>query len=460
MDLNIENGKIFVGDDLIQAGLSVENGKIVVIGQEDSLPEAPETIDASNRVIIPGGIDVHTHVLDLNFFYREDFVTGTQAAASGGITTILEMPLGIEGKTALESFDDQLSAMKEKCLVDFGLIGAAGYNNIDSIQELAHRGVIGFKTFLMDPPDELAELKIISAKNDYFLTCILSEIAKTGLVSSVHAEDDSIVTNEIERLTSMGELDFRAHTESRPTIAEEEACKRAIVLANSTNTKLNLVHMSSKNAFGYIRDAKKRGWDVTCEITPHHLFLTWEGGEKIGSWAKVDPPLRSKDHLTAAWTALNDGTIDIIASDHSPYSHDEKDLGLKDNNLFECGSGCPGLETMLPLMLDAVNKKKTVLKTLVRAVSTNPAKRFGIYPRKGAIAVNADADLVIVNMQEEYVLKSENMFTKAKITVFDGRKVMGKVEKTLVRGNVVYDSGEFHVERGFGEFITPLKPTS
>jgi len=455
VDLNIVNAKIFLEDGLVEANLGIDQGKIVVIGKESTLPKASETINASGKIVIPGVIDVHTHILDLIFDYRETFVTGTRSAAAGGITTVLEMPLGIVGKSVLEVFNMQLEVMRKKCLVDFGIIGSAGYSSIDTISESAQKGAIAFKTFMINPSEEEAELKDLAAKDDYFLLKIFSKIAQTGLVSSVHAENNAIIANEIKRL-SVGKKDFKAHTESRPTIAEDEACIRAILLAHHANVKLNLVHMSSKNAFEFIRRAKQKGWDVTCEITPHHLFLTSEDGEKIGSWAKVDPPLRSRDHVIAAWQALNDGTIDMIASDHSPYSDDEKDVNQRNNNFFEVGSGTTGLETLLPLMIDAVNRKKTTLQRLVESTSTIPAKRFGIYPRKGTIALGADADLVIIDMQKEYTLKSENLFTKPKITVFDGRKLKGTIEKTLVRGNVVYESGKFHVEQGYGKFITPL----
>ena len=387
-------------NEIVEAGLSIDKGKIVAIAKDPSLLEAQDTINATNKLIIPGGIDVHTHILDLIFSYRETFVTGTQAAASGGITTVLEMPLGIEGRSVLDVFEMQLKNMNEKCLVDFGIIGSAGYTSIQSIPELASRGVIGFKTFMINPSEEEAELKDLAAKDDYYLIKIFSEIAKTGLVSSVHAENDAIIAHEINRLTSMGKKDFKAHTKSRPVISEDEACMRALLLAHHSKVKLNLVHMSSKNAFEFIRRAKQKGWDVTCEITPHHLFLASEDGEKIGSWGKVDPPLRSREHVLAAWQALNDGTIDMIASDHSPYSDEEKDVSLKDNNLFECGSGMTGVETILPLMLDAVNRKKTSLRRLVESTSTTPARRFGIYPRKGTIAIGSDADLVIVDMEK------------------------------------------------------------
>jgi len=455
VDLNIVNGKVFVVNELIETGLSIDKGKIVAIGKTSSLPIAEETINAENRIILPGGIDVHTHILDLEFSYREDFFTGTQAASSGGITTFLEMPLGVEGKSVIESFEMQLKAMKEKSLVDFCIIGAAGYTNIDSIKELASKGVIAFKTFMLDPPEELSELKDLTAKNDHFLLKIFSTIAETGLVSSIHAENDAIISHEINRLISSGKTDFQAHTKSRPTIAEDEACLRAMLLANNAKVKLNLVHMSSKNSFSYIRMAKQRGWDVTCEITPLHIFLTSEDGDNIGSWAKTDPPLRSKVHVDAAWEALNDGTIDMVASDHSPYSYNEKDVENKDNGIFSVGSGTPGLETMIPLMIDSVNKKKIPLQKLVDVISTNPAKRFGLYPQKGNIVLNGDADLIIIDMDKEYILKNEDMFTKQKITIFEGWKLKGKIEKTIVRGDIVFDKGHFLVKKGFGNFITP-----
>lgn len=455
IDLNIINGKIFHKNRLIEAGISIQNGKIVAIGNSSSLLNSNQTINATDRIILPGGIDVHTHILDLIFSYREDFVTGTQAAAAGGITTYLEMPLGIEGKTVLDVFDTQLYEMQRKSLVDYGLIGSAGYNTIETISKQAQKGAIAFKTFMINPSEETAELKNLTAKNDYYLLKIFSEIAKTGLISSVHAENDSIITHEIDRLTVENRKDFQAHTDSRPAISEDEACLRAIFLAHQTNVKLNLVHMSSKGAFEIIRIAKMRGLDVSCEITPHHLFLSSKDGEKIGSWAKVDPPLRSEDHVLAAWKALNDGTIDMIASDHSPYSDSEKDLSSNNNSFFEIGSGTTGIETILPMMIHAVNEKMTTLERVVATTSTNPAKRFGLFPRKGVIALNSDADLVIVNMKEKYSLRNQDLFTQPKITVFNGKALQGKIEKTLVRGKLVYDNGDFLVEKGYGEFITP-----
>ena len=302
---------------------------------------------------------------------------------------------------------------------------------------------------MINPPEEEAELRDCAAKNDYFLLKIFAEIAKTGLPSSVHAENDSIITHEIGRLHALGRNDFDAHTESRPALAEDEACIRALMLAHHTKVKLNLVHMSSKNAFQFIRTAKKRGFDVTCEVTPHHLFLTSEDGARIGPWAKVDPPLRSEEHVAAAWRALHDGTIDMVASDHSPYEYHEK----QSETIFECGSGTPGVETLLPVLLDAVNKNRITLKKLVEVTARNPARRFGLH-QKGVIAVDADADLVMVDMKKKYTIKNENMFTKPGITVFDGMEVQGAVEKTLVRGTVVYDNGEFCVEKGYGEFLT------
>lgn len=455
VDLNIINGKVFLENGLVKTSLSINQGKIVKIGQVNTLPLADKEINASNCLVLPGGIDVHTHILDLEFNYREDFYTGTQAASSGGITTVLEMPMGIKGKTAVEAFDIQLRTMKEKCIVDFGLIGSAGYNSIDSIEELASKGVIAFKTFMLDAPEEMYELQDLSAKNDSFLLKIFSKIAEVGLVSCIHAENDSIISNKIDELIKLGRTDFQAHTDSRPSIAEDEACLRAIVLAKNASAKLNLVHMSSKNAFEYIRLAKQKGWDLTCEITPHHLFLTSDSAAEIGPWAKSDPPIRSKEHMESAWVALNDGTIDFVASDHSPYTFEEKDMSSRENGIFGVGSGSPGIETMLPLLLDAVNRELISLQKFVELTSINPAKRFGIYPNKGLIALNADADLLIIDMKKEYILKNENMLTKQKITIFDGRKVQGQIVKTLVRGNVVYDLGTFPVNAGSGSFITP-----
>lgn len=446
---------MYLGERLVEASLGINNGSIVSISTENSLPEAEKTIDATGKLIIPGTIDVHTHIQGLEYSHRENFISGTQAAASGGVTTFLEMPLGMEDTSAIDAFEMQLDTIKKNSLVDFGIIGAAGYDTIDSIQKIADKGAVAFKTFMTNPPEEEAELRDLAAKNDHFLIEIFSEIAKTGLISSVHAENETIIEHKIEELLSQGKKDFTAHTSSRPAIAEDEACVRAMVLAHHADAKLNLVHMSSKNAFSFIKEAKQKGWNVSCEVTPHHLFLTSEDGEKIGPWAKVDPPLRSRKHVAAAWDALNKGTIDMFASDHSPYAHEEKDFHRHNENIFECGSGMPGIETMLPLMIDAVNRGKITLKRMIEVTSTTPAQRFDIYPQKGVITLNADADLVIIDMRKKYTLKNEDMFTKPKLTVFDGKKLQGKIEATIVRGNVVYQHGEFLTREGHGKFVTP-----
>ncbi|MGC1121818.1 MAG: dihydroorotase [Candidatus Methanofastidiosia archaeon] len=449
-DLTIRNGKIFSESRLVRANFIIENGKIKTITR-GTVPSSDQTIDATDTIIIPGGIDVHTHIEDLIYQYREDYVTGTRAAAAGGITTVLEMPLGIEGKSPCDVFDMQLESMNRKSLVDFGIIGAGGYPSINHIPALARRGCIGFKTFMTNPPPEETELQDLTAENDCLLLRIFSEIAKTGLVASVHAENDTIIAGEIARLQSEGRTDFSAHTESRPPIAEDEACLRALLFAHHTHVRLNLVHMSSKEAFSYIRQAKTYGVDVTCEITPHHLFLTSEDGEKIGPWAKVDPPLRPPDHVEAAWDALRTGTIDMVASDHSPYADYEK----SSDNIFECASGTPGIQTLLPLLIDAYTHHNLPLTQLVSLTSTNPAKRFNLYPRKGSIAVGSDADLILINPRAQYTLTNQSIISKPNLTIFNGRTLTGTIQTTILRGSIIYHDGTLTQKEGYGEFVTP-----
>ncbi|MBU6997872.1 MAG: dihydroorotase [Theionarchaea archaeon] len=449
--LAIRNGKVFLESGLVEASLLIENGRIAAITKGSFLP-SDQVLDATGAIILPGGIDVHTHIEDLDYAYREDYITGTRAAAAGGITTVLEMPLGIEGKSPCEVFDMQLESMNQRSLVDFGIIGAAGRASIPHISSLAERGCIGFKTFMTSAPPEEAELSDLAAENDYSLLKIFSEIAKTGLVASVHAENDAIIKGEITRLQSEGRKDFSAHTESRPPIAENEACLRALILACHTRVSLNLVHMSSKNAFSFIRLAKAREVDVTCEITPHHLFLTSNDGEKIGPWAKVDPPLRSPDHVRAAWNALRTGTIDMVASDHSPYAHHEK----SSDNIFQCASGTPGIQTMLPLLIDAYTHRRLTLVQLANLTSTNPAKRFNLYPKKGVIAPGSDADLVLVNPRSQYTLTNQSIISKPALTIFNGRTLTGAIQTTILRGSIIYDNGAFTQKEGYGEFVAPL----
>ncbi|MFQ6075776.1 MAG: dihydroorotase family protein, partial [Candidatus Bathyarchaeia archaeon] len=288
------------------------------------------------------------------------------------------------------------------------------------------------------------------------LVKVLKAVKETGLRLSVHAEDSNTVNTLINRLKREGRSDPMAHVESRPIHVEEEAIARLIGLARGVGTPIHIAHMSTRGGVQLVRDAKASGQALTAETCPHHLLLTSEAMEEYGPYAKINPPLRGGEDVEELWRAVNNGTIDIVASDHAPYTQEEKDVGWKD--IWRAPSGTPQIEVMLPLLLTEVKRGRISLERLVEVTSEAVARTFGIFPMKGAIQVGSDADLVIVDLEAEGEILVDRLYTKARnITIYRGWRVRGMSTATIVRGEVVMEGGEVVGEPGHGRFISPIK---
>lgn len=450
-DLNIMNGQVVTEHGVFGASISVKNGKIWAIGGRSSLPRAKDELDVHGNFVLPGVIDTHVHIEGMGCSEREDFSTGSKAAASGGVTTYLEMPQSIPPVTTITAFEKKLQLMKANSFVDFGLYAGVGSTNLDAIDDFVKQGAIAFKTFMMVPAPSEKDSQGFNVTNDGSLIELFKQVGKTRLVLNIHAENDGIIKYLIKKLKREGVKGPRAHTLSRPPIAEVEAVSRAIMLARGTGARIHIVHISSKEAIELVRQAKLSGQQVTTEVCPHHLLMTAEDFNRIGILGKYDPPLRSTGDLEACWNAINDGTISSVVSDHAPYTREEKGIDLE--NIFDIASGAPGIETLLPVMLTQMNSERITLEKLVEVTSVNPAKLFGIYPRKGAIEIGSDADFVIVDLQRASEIREENLYTKQKMSVFNGWKIKGMPIATIVRGEIVMNEGEIVGERGYGRFI-------
>jgi len=446
VDLVVKNGNIVFPDYIVRGGVAIDEGKVVAIGSSEVMPSAERVIDAEGLYILPGVIDAHVHFREPGLEYKEDFYTGSMAAACGGVTTVCDMPNVNPPTKDRESFMLKLERAKSKSLVDFGIFGVILPDNIDKIGELKEAGVIGYKIFMGETVGKLP------SPDDWELVAAFKEVAKTGLRVGVHAENRQITDHLINEFKKAGKREPVYHLESRPSISEAEAIQRAILFSSISRTKLHIFHLSSKEGVEVIREAKVRGLPITAETCPHYLLLDGEKALKeLGPTVKMNPPVRSLEHGEALWKGLKEGVVDMIASDHSPHTPEEK---LKDD-IWEAIAGWPGVETMLPLILNEVNRGRLTINEVVKYMSEGPAKVWGIYPRKGTLRVGSDGDLTIVDLREEYAIRSEELHSKNKVTPFDGWKVRGRPVYTIVRGSVVFEKGSI-ITSHRGQLITPL----
>lgn len=453
-DLVFKNGLFFAAGTLAEGGVAVSDGKISAIGANPFLPTGRIEIDLQGATLLPGGVDTHVHVRDPGGRERGTFETESRAAAAGGITTILEMPISTTPQHSVPILENRVRIAKGQSLVDFGFYGAAG-NRPEHIADLAAAGVVAFKTYLFKPlAGREGEFDGACAVDDGNLLEIMEEVAKTGKILAVHAENDLIIQNLIKRLKKNGRKDFFAHGEARSPITEISAVKKVICYGEETGARVSICHVSTPEAMELIRDAKNRGVAVYAETCPQYLFCDEEAVATLGPLAKFNPPIRAKGSVEKMWRFVSDGTVDFIGSDHGPFLLSEKEPGYRD--IFAAPSGSTGFEERLPLLLTAVKEKKLSLSRAIELLSTNAAIIFGLYPTKGAIAVGADGDLVAVGMDRSFSVNSSSMKTAGKsiARLYEGRKLFGRVETTTVRGRVVFSrTKEAPPPLGWGEYL-------
>ncbi len=450
VDLIIKGGKVYSPYGFFDGGVIIDSGRIVSLTKTSGSIDAERVVDATGKVVLPGMIDMHIHFRDPGFTEREDFETGTTAAAAGGVTTVVDMPNTVPSVTSVEALKEKIKNADRKAVVDFALIGGAGDVEPQALMGMAEEGVVAFKTFMT------ARFKELAASDGQMLDNFKT-IAGTGLPCLIHAENQDIVSRWMEKAIESGRVDPIAHCDFRPPIAEVEATMRTIILAGETDVDLHICHMSAKGGVEVLAWAKANGRKVTGETSPNYLLLNEESMKSLGPYAKIDPPLRKEADQKALWKALNDGTVDVLASDHAPYPRAEKEKGWA--NIFDAPSGGVGVETSLPLMLDCVDKGLVSLERLVEVFSVNPARLLKLYPRKGALMPGSDADIVVVDLKKEYEIKAELLHSKEKTTAYDGYKVKGAPLTTIVRGEVVMENRILQGRPGFGEFQRPILNT-
>lgn len=450
----ITGGRVVLPDRVVDADLVIENGVVSSVG-DDGRQRSMRSLDASGMHVLAGMIDTHVHLREPGHPHRENFSTGTMAAAAGGTTTVLEMPGGVPPVSSARSWEEKRDLVSRHAYVDFGLYGGAGAENLDLIGEQASVGAVAFKSFMNHPApnaDPGSLTRCLPDDASFFEA--MKMIAATGRVGVIHAENEDICNALIGQFRQ-GDPDALQHARSRPPVAEEEAVRRAIVLARAAGARISFAHLSTASAVQAVREAKAAGQPVTAEACPHHLLLTEQELVRLGPYAKMNPPLRDDADRAALWDALLDGTVDYIGTDHAPYTTEEKDRGW--DNIFDAPSGVHGIQTGLELLLAEVIAGRITLPKLSQVVSLNAAKIFGLWPRKGEIRVGADADLVIVDMKADTRIDRSELIsvTKDAARLWDGRRAAGRVRSTLVRGTPVYADGEIVAQAGHGRVISP-----
>ena len=452
-DLVLKNGYVFTPQGLLEASVAIDQGKIVKVAKEPDLPKGEKEIDCRGRIILPGLIDPHVHFRDPGYVEKEDFYTGSCAAAAGGFTLVADMPNNLPPASTTSAFKLKVREAESKAVVDFCLYAGCGAENVDEMCELAAEGAAAFKTWMYLTSAEDAGL-CVGSRRDLFEVMAMASTLRMPL--AVHAEDAEIIERSTSMLKSSGRRDVLAHCESRPAEAEVKAVKTCLEVAEESGVTLYLLHLTTRGAVEEVKSAKSRGLKVFAETCPHYLFLKEEDMLRLGAYAKVNPPLRRRDDQESLWKALVDGVIDCIGSDHAPHQKSEKDAGLED--IWAAPAGAPNIEVSLPLMLTKVNEGVLSLSRLVELMSTNPAKLFNLYPARGAIVEGAEGSLTVVDLKTEYKIRGDKLYTKAKsCTLFDGWSVRGRTTYTIVRGVVIMEEGVVVGSRGFGRFIRRRK---
>lgn len=453
-DLVIKNGVVVTASDVFKCDVGIIDGKIAAMGEGLS-EDANEVYDAKGNFILPGGIDAHTH-LDMPFggtFSSDDFVTGTKAAAIGGTTTVIDFAVQPQGKTLHDTIEIWREKSDDKACIDYGLHLAVTQMNDktkEEIPQVIQEGYPSFKVFMTYDNMMVTDLTFIE----------VLKLAKenNGLVG-VHAENHSIIKYLTAKLLSEGKTEPKYHAQSRPPICEGEAAGRAINLAELTGAPLYIVHNSCKESVELIKQAREKGLPIMGETCPQYLLLSEDNYEEPnfnGSKYVMSPPLRNKNNWEYIWKSLNDGVLQTVATDHCPFFMKQKEMGL--NDFTKIPNGAPGIELRMPLMYHfGVGEKRISIQKLVEVTATNVAKIFGLYPKKGTIAVGSDADLVIFDPNKEVKITKEILHENVDYTPYEGFEIKGYPVMTLLRGKVVAENGNF-VGKEKGQFIKRGKP--
>lgn len=446
-DLLIKGGTVVSAERTLKADIAISKGEISAVLHGPYEAEAREIIDANDKLVFPGVVDSHAHLNDPGFTWREDYEHGTAAAAKGGVTTIVDMPMQNEpALTDRAIFRKKQDAVSENAYVDYCFWGGLVDNNFKTLQELDECGVTAFKSFIGPVSPDYSSLSMGQVKEA--LEILTNFDARAGF----HCEDYSIIKWEEKRAQEEGRNGRRDFLSSRPVIAELMATKNIIDLAKLTQAKVHICHVSHPDVAEEIRKAIQDGIDITGETCSHYLAFTENDLLENGSIFKCAPPLRTYEDSQKMWDYILDGTLSCVGSDHSPCTPEEKNE--EEHGIFGAWGGISGIQSLMQVMYDqAVNQKGFSPSVIAGCLSEGPAKAFEIFGRKGAIAPGFDADIVILDPEQQWEITEDSLEYLNKISAFCGLKGKGLPVCTIVRGKIVFQDGTVCGEKGYGKLI-------
>ncbi|WP_347565110.1 allantoinase AllB [Candidatus Enterococcus moelleringii] len=449
-DLVIKNGLVILESGEVKTDVAVKDGVISAIGADLT---GDKVIDAEGLVVSPGMVDAHVHITDPGGGYRDEwegYVTGTASCAKGGVTSFMEMPLNqVPATTDKESLAIKYEAGKNKLRSDVASFGGLTPQNLEGgIQELNDGGVAAYKCFMATCGDRTIDGDFMNV-DDYSLYEGMKQIAKTGKVLAIHAENAAITDKLGDLAYKNGETTLKAYVESRPVFTEVEPIRRAILLAKETGCRIHICHVACPEGVEEVTKARAEGVDVTCETCTHYLYFHTDELDSIGPVVKCSPPIRDLETRAAMWDKLLAGEIAFVTSDHSPCTPDLKDK----ENAFEAWGGISGVQNNVDVMFDeGVQKRGMSLKQFADIIATNPADRYDL-DTKGRISVGKDADFVLIKPEAPYTLKAEDLEYRNKISPYIGREIGAQVVETILRGETIYSQSEGVTAEFPGQFI-------
>ncbi|HEV2467683.1 MAG TPA: dihydropyrimidinase [Candidatus Sulfotelmatobacter sp.] len=452
-DTVIQDGSVVTATDTYKADVAISGGKIAAIGNALPTQNASKVLDASGRLVLPGGIDVHTH-LDMPFggtTSADDFETGTRAAAFGGTTTLIDFAIQYKGQKLRQAFDTWMGKASSKAVCDYAfhcIVTDVSGGQLSEMNDLVQEGVTSFKLFMAYPG--------VFMLDDGSIFKALQTTSKNGGLVCMHAENGSAIDVIVQQALAEGKKAPKYHALTRPTTAEAEATARAIALAEMAGAPIYIVHLSCNDALEKVREARDRGLPVYAETCPQYLYLSIENFDAPGfEGAKYvfTPPLREEWHQEKLWNGLKRDHLQVVSTDHCPFCFKEqKELGRDD--FTKIPNGGPGVEHRMSLIYSrGVAGGRFTVNRFVELVSTTPAKLFGLYPRKGTIAVGSDADLVIFDPNRKHTISAKTHHMRVDYSMFEGIQVTGMPDVVLSHGQVVIDHDKFLGKPGQGEFL-------
>ena len=458
----IRNGHIVTAVDDYFADILIVDGQIDAIGRNLVAGADTSVIDAKGLLVLPGGVDCHTH-MDNTFGDSttcDSFESGTRSAAFGGTTTIVDFAFQRQGVGVLEAIERARTKGAAGACIDYGfhviVTGVDAQVLADMQHAIRHEGISSFKMFMAYPGSVMVD--------DAAIFQAMRMVGQHGGMIALHAENGTIIDLLIKEALAQGHTAPKYHALTRPAIMEGEATHRGIKLAELAQAPVYFVHLSAKEALKHVVEARDLGVPVFAETCPHYLFFddsVYDNDDFDLARYVMSPPLRSKDSQNALWTALRTDDLQLVSTDHCPFCMKEGHLGrvnqkpLGRNDFSKIPNGVPGVETRMATLYDGgVRGGRISLNRFVELTSTAPAKLFGLFPKKGTIAVGSDADIVLFDPGEQHVITAKNQHSNCDFTLFEGKRVTGKVRQVMLRGELIVDSDQWLGEAGGGRFVS------